>query len=110
MNQPIDKMIGTVDGIDGYKALFARAYPGEPVNEKTVARAIATATFERTLVSGQAPFDRWISGDESAISSAAKREIDLFNGKAAGAKCHSGWNFTDNGFHDIGLEGSDMGQ
>lgn len=108
MNQPIDKMIGTVDGIDGYKALFARAYPGEPVNEKTVARAIAT--FERTLVSGQAPFDRWISGDESAISNAAKHGFDLFNGKAACAKCHSGWNFTDNGFHDIGLEGSDLGR
>jgi cytochrome c peroxidase len=108
MNQPLDAMIQTVDGIDGYRALFARAYPGEPVNEKTVARAIAT--FERTIVSGDAPFDRWISGDEDAISSEAKRGFDLFNGKAACARCHSGWNFTDNGFHDIGIEGSDRGR
>jgi cytochrome c peroxidase len=108
MNQPLDKMIGTVGGIEGYKALFARAYPGEPVNEKTVARAIAT--FERSVVSGIAPFDRWVSGDERAISGGAKRGFDLFNGKATCAKCHSGWNFTDNGFHDIGIEGSDRGR
>lgn len=108
MNQPLNKMIGTVDSIEGYKALFARAYPGEPVNEKTIARAIAT--FERTVVSGIAPFDRWVSGDERAISAGAKRGFDLFNGKAACAKCHSGWNFTDNGFHDIGIEGSDKGR
>jgi cytochrome c peroxidase len=108
MNQPLDKMIRTVGSIEGYRVLFARAYPGEPVNEKTIARAIAT--FERTVVSGQAPFDRWISGDESAISSSAKHGFDLFNGKAACAKCHSGWNFTDNGFHDIGIKGSDRGR
>jgi len=108
MNQPLDKMIETVNGIEAYKALFARAYPGEPVSEKTIARAIAT--FERTVVSGIAPFDRWVSGDERAISDGAKRGFDLFNGKAACAKCHSGWNFTDNGFHDIGIEGSDRGR
>ncbi len=108
MNQSLDKMIGTVGGIEGYKALFARAYPGEPINEKTVARAIAT--FERTVVSGSAPFDKWIAGNERAISSAAKRGFDLYNGKAACAKCHDGWNFTDNGFHDIGIEGTDRGR
>ena len=85
-----------------------RAYPGEPINEKTVARAIAT--FERTVVSGQAPFDRWISGDESAIGEDAKRGFDLFNGKAGCVQCHSEWNFTDNGFHDVGLEDSDRGR
>lgn len=108
MNQPLDKMIRTIDGIVGYRLLFARAYPGEPLNEKTVARAIAT--FERTVVSGEAPFDKWISGQDNAISGAAKHGFDLFNGKAACAKCHSGWNFTDNGFHDIGIEGSDRGR
>jgi cytochrome c peroxidase len=108
MNQPLDAMIHSVSEIEGYRKLFARAYPGEPVNEKTVARAIAT--FERTIVSAQAPFDRWISGDESAISSEAKRGFDLFNGKAGCAHCHSGWNFTDNGFHDIGLKSNDRGR
>ncbi len=98
MNQPLDKMIATVSSIRGYKPLFESAYPGEPANEKTVARAIAT--FERSVVSGQAPFDKWIAGDESAISEKAKHGFDLFNTKAACATCHSGWAFTDGGFHD----------
>ena len=108
MNQPLDKMIATVSSIRGYKPLFESAYPGEPVNEKTVARAIAT--FERSIVSGQAPFDKWIAGDESAISEQAKHGFDLFNTKAACATCHSGWAFTDGGFHDIGLKTEDRGR
>ncbi len=47
---------------------------------------------------GRAPFDRWIAGDETAITDAAKRGFDLFNGKAGCAQCHSGWNFTDGRF------------
>ncbi len=108
MNQPLDEMVRTVNGIQGYKALFAAAYPDEPIGETTITRALAT--FERTVVSGRAPFDRWIDGDESAISDQAKRGFDLFNGKAECAKCHSGWNFTDNGFHDTGVESGDRGR
>jgi len=65
------------------------------------------ATFERTIVSGDAPFDRWIHGDEAAISAAAKRGFALFNGKANCAVCHSGWTFTDAAFHDIGVAKDD---
>ena len=108
MNQPIDAMVRIVKGIEGYRPLFAAAYPEDAIDEKTIARAIAT--FERTAVSGEAPFDRWIEGDESAISEQAKRGFDLFNGTAACAKCHSGWNFTDNGFHDTGVAGNDRGR
>ena len=81
MNQPLDGMIRTLDGIPEYKPLFLRAYADQAIDEKTVARAIAT--FERTVVSGQAPFDKWIAGDEDAIPSNAKRGFDLFNSKAA---------------------------
>jgi cytochrome c peroxidase len=108
MNMPLDAMVKVLQVIPEYKILFDRAYPAEPISEKTVARAIAT--FERTVVSGRAPFDRWISGDESAISEDAKRGFDLFNGKAGCVQCHSAWNFTDNGFHDVGLEDSDRGR
>jgi cytochrome c peroxidase len=45
-------------------------------------------------------------GDEAAISAAAQRGFELFNGKARCASCHDGWLFTDDGFHDIGLPGS----
>ncbi|MFL5097866.1 MAG: c-type cytochrome [Xanthobacteraceae bacterium] len=61
-------------------------------------------------MSGRAPFDAWIEGDESAIREEAKRGFALFNGKAACANCHSGWNFTDDSFHDIGLADEDIGR
>lgn len=108
MNQPLDGMIRTLDGIPEYKPLFLRAYADQAIDEKTVARAIAT--FERTVVSGQAPFDKWIAGDEDAIPSNAKRGFDLFNSKAACSQCHTGWNFTDDGFHDIGVATTDLGR
>jgi cytochrome c peroxidase len=108
MNQPLDEMIAVVTNVFGYRVMFARAYPGELITAKTVARAIAT--FERTVVSDQAPFDQWVSGRESAIPEAAKRGFDLFNTKALCQKCHEGWNFTDNGFHDIGLSDNDEGR
>lgn len=108
MNMPLDAMVQVLQGIPEYTTLFAHAYPGEPISERTVARAIAT--FERTIVSAQAPFDRWISGDESAIDEDAKRGFDLFNGKAGCVQCHSEWNFTDNGFHDVGLDDTDRGR
>lgn len=108
MNMPIGKAVERVSAISGYKPMFEKAYPGEPLNEKTIAKAIAT--FERTVVSGTAPFDRWIAGDEAAISPAAKHGFEVFNGKAGCAQCHSGWNFTDGGFHDIGVNDADLGR
>ena len=108
MNQSLDGMLAVVMSIPGYQALFGRAYPREKVTPKTVGRAIAT--FERTVVSGHTPFDGWVSGWEFAISEPAKRGFDLFNTKAACEKCHDGWNFTDYGFHDIGVAGADEGR
>jgi cytochrome c peroxidase len=108
MNMPLEQLMQTVNSIPGYKPLFDRAYPGAPIDAKTLARAIAT--FERTVVSAQAPFDKWIAGDQNAISDSSKQGFDLFNGKAHCSQCHSGWNFTDNGFHDIGVHGDDRGR
>lgn len=108
MNMPLGQAVERISAIEGYQPLFAKAYPGEPISGKTIAKAIAT--FERTVVSGKAPFDRWIQGDEDAVSESAKRGFDLFNGKGGCAQCHSGWNFTDSGFHDIGVDDADLGR
>lgn len=108
MNLPLDQMIAKVKAIAGYTPMFESAYPGEGITENTVAKAIAN--FERTVVSGHAPFDEWVAGKESAISESAKRGFDLFNTKAECYQCHSGWNFTDDGFHDIGLRSADLGR
>jgi cytochrome c peroxidase len=61
-------------------------------------------------VSTEVPFDRWVKGDEHAISVSAKRSFALFNSKAQCSKCHSGWEFTDHGFHDIGTPDEDPGR
>ena len=108
MNMPIDRLMARLETIAEYKPLFEAAFPGEGMKVKTLARAIAT--YERTVVSERAPFDAWIEGDEKAISEDSKRGFALFNGKAQCAACHEGWNFTNEGFQDIGLPSEDIGR
>jgi cytochrome c peroxidase len=91
-----------------YAAKFKAALPDAPINLDTIARAVAT--FERTIEPEQAPFDRWVEGQEDAISSEAKRGFELFNGKALCFACHRGWRFTDDLFHDIGTTTTDRGR
>jgi len=93
--------------VKSYQQWFTQVFGPSGITAQNIGKAIAT--FERTIVSGQAPFDLWIEGDEEAISSSAKRGFDLFNSKAKCSTCHTGWNFTDLQFHDIGLTGSDKG-
>lgn len=108
MAQDMDTIVDELSAIPGYRALFNVAFPGEGITIDTIAKAIAT--YERTLVTAVAPFDRWVAGDETAIPDEAKRGFALFNGKANCAACHSGWNFTDESFHDIGLDDDDLGR
>jgi len=108
MNQDLDKMVEIVTAIPGYGRMFADAYPGRTISAEAI--GLALANFERTVVSGSAPFDDWIGGREPAISESAKRGFDYFNSRADCQLCHTGWNFTDNGFHDIGVSGADKGR
>ena len=101
MNQPLKKLVPKLKKFRGYVTLFNLAFPGEGLTLQNLAKAIAT--YERTIVSGIAPFDRWVAGEDGAISETAKRGFALFTGKARCVACHSGWNFTDDSFHDIGL-------
>ena len=94
--------------IPDYVDRFQKALPGKTMSLDAVATAIAA--YERTIEPGPAAFDRWIAGDESAISQAAKRGFVLFNGKANCSACHSGWRFTDDRFHDIGTTTTDRGR
>jgi cytochrome c peroxidase len=63
----------------------------------------AIASFERTILSGNSPFDRFTNGDKSAISESAQRGYRLFNGKANCAQCHTSFNFTDELYHNLGV-------
>src|SRR5262245_7453905 len=92
----------------GYVTKFNAALPGQPIDIDTI--VLALAAFERTLEPATTPFDRWVAGDEGAISAAAKRGFALFNGKAACVACHNGWRFTDDQFHDVGTTTTDPGR
>jgi cytochrome c peroxidase len=105
MGQPSRE--ATMAGIAGdaeYVALFQRAY-GRPPNYDDLGRAIAS--FERTLVFLSSPFDRFLAGDQKAISEQAKQGWALFNGKARCVSCHainaSNPLGSDNRFHNIGV-------
>lgn len=64
----------------------------------------ALEAYMRTIVSGPTPFDQYVRGDENAIDESAKMGLELFIGKANCITCHSGPRFTDDDFHNIGLE------
>jgi cytochrome c peroxidase len=108
MNLPLPMAVKRLSGIPEYKAWFTRVFPGRGVTPGTIAEAIAT--YERTIVASYAPFDAWVDGDANAITAQAKRGFAVFTGKGRCADCHSGWNFTDNKFHDIGTTTSDIGR
>jgi cytochrome c peroxidase len=104
----VDDIVARVRDNEGYVAKFAMAMPGAPINLDNI--VIAIAAFERTIEPGIAPFDRWVAGDEAAISEAAKRGFVLFHTEAACSGCHTGWRFTDDKFHDIGTTTTDPGR
>ena len=108
MNGNFHDISDRLSNISEYNLWFDRLFPKPSVTRANILTAIAT--YERTIVAGTAPFDRWIEGDETALSPSAKLGFALFNGKAGCAGCHSGWTFTDNQFHDIGIPGNDIGR
>jgi cytochrome c peroxidase len=104
----VDDIVARLRGSDSYVAKFKEALPGQPVNLDTIVTALAA--FQRTIEPAPAPFDRWIEGDETAIPEQAKRGFVLFHTEAACSGCHSGWRFTDDGFHDVGTTTTDPGR
>ena len=86
--------------IPDYQEQFQRAF-GSAVTAEGVAQALAAYT--RTILSGQASYDRFQAGDRQALSEAAQRGLRLFEGKARCSRCHSGFNFTDEDYHNLGI-------
>ena len=99
-----EEVVARLAGIAGYQAEFGKAYPGEGVTRTTIAKALAS--FHRGLVSRDSPFDRWIAGDTQAMTPRQVNGFRLFLDRKKGdcAACHQPPNFTDNGFHNIGLK------
>ena len=94
-----------VRGLPEYGPLFTEAFGSPEVTFDRIAAAIGS--FERTTISSPAPFDRYLKGDQKAISASAKRGWSLFNGQGRCLSCHAvngtGAFFTDYKFHNIGI-------
>jgi cytochrome c peroxidase len=110
MNTDFAASLARLKAVPLYVAMFDKAYPGEGVNEETIAKAIAA--FERTVVVNDSPFDRWLAGDKKAMTAQQYRGFKVFTdaGKGNCAACHSAPNFTDNGFHNIGIAKQGAGE
>lgn len=103
MNTDLDTFFKWINTSASYKEAFGKAYPDEPIDGKTLSKAIAS--FERSIISRDSPFDHWVAGDAKAMSQQQLRGMVVFMSSDKGncAACHSAPNFTDNGFHNIGL-------
>jgi cytochrome c peroxidase len=107
MNLTLEKAVEKLNGIAGYKEQFQKVF-GTDATADGIAKAIAA--FERTVLSGDAPYDRFKAGDKSALSESAQKGMKLFFGKANCSACHIGPSFTDSGFHNIGYDSDDPGR
>lgn len=96
-----DEMVAKMKKMEGYRKLFTQVF-GEDITIAGVGKAIAS--FQRTILSGNSPADRFDQGgNENAISPEARKGLELFRGKARCTRCHSGFNFTDEKFHNLGI-------
>jgi cytochrome c peroxidase len=93
-------VVQNLGAIKGYQEQFRRVFATD-VTAEGVAQALAAYT--RTILSGNAPYDRFRAGDRQALSDAAQRGLVLFEGKARCRRCHSGVNFTDEDYHNLGI-------
>lgn len=83
-----------------YPSLFTYAFGDAAITSERI--AFALATYERTLVPDQSPFDLWIAGNPNALTQAQLRGWGAFNASGC-AQCHSGAQTTNNDFHNIGI-------
>lgn len=96
----VSEVESRLNAIEGYRKQFMEVF-GKPATMENVCKALAS--FQRTLLSGNAPYDRFKAGDTGALSEEAVRGMKLFFHKAHCSACHSGPNFTDSNFHNTGV-------
>ena len=94
-------VVTTLSGIAGYRVMFAKAFGSGGIDIERVTMAIAC--FERTVLSGNSPFDRYKRGDAAALTAEQVRGMAVFFDKASCDRCHQGSNFTSNAYANEGI-------
>lgn len=108
--QPANTQVSVLGRKDlSYQALFAKAFPDRSsatrISQETTGLAIAA--YERTLVADQAPFQRWLKGDNAALTANQKQGALVFFGAGQCVQCHSGPSLAGMQFHALGLKDLD---
>ncbi len=102
MNQNLDYMEEEIRAVPEYETAFTEVFGDKDITRERIAMAIAA--FERTLSSHDAPLDRFLTGDKSALSPKALQGYAIFTGKGQCAECHDGAALADNRFHALGVQ------
>ena len=98
MNLNLDYLEEKLRVVPEYVDAFKKVFGGDITRERV---AMAIASFERTLVSVNAPIDRYLKGDKSALSADAIKGYEIFTGKGKCTECHYGVNLSDDKFHAL---------
>src|SRR5208283_784207 len=100
MNLNSDFLVEKLRIVPEYVAAFQKVFNADVTKERI---AMALASFERTIISRNAPLDRYLSGDEAALSEGARLGFALFTGKGKCIRCHYGPHMSDDGFHALNV-------
>lgn len=98
MNKNLDYLEEQIRTVPEYVEAFRNVFGAEPTRERI---AMALAAFERTLLSINAPLDRYLQGDKKALSEEARRGLEIFTGKGRCAECHHGVALSDDKFYAL---------
>ncbi|MCA9055050.1 MAG: cytochrome-c peroxidase [Planctomycetaceae bacterium] len=107
MNQDLGALEAELAEIPGYVMSFQEVFDTRP-NRSGIAKALSA--FQRTLLTEPSPFDRFLQGDEGALSADAKRGLELFRGEAGCIECHNGPLLNDGGYYRLGVSFRDEGR
>ncbi len=100
MGETHENVVAKLGKIKGYREQFQAVF-GTDVNLQGIAEAIAA--YERTVISTDSDFDKYVTGNKRAMTESAIRGMAVFKGKGRCVLCHNGSNFTDNQFHNLGV-------
>lgn len=106
MNSSFELIESRVNAVPYYRKVLGEVQQevsGKTMEVRLSTVALALEYFVSTIIAPVAPFDRWVEGDEQALSDTEKRGFLIFLGKGGCAACHTGWRFSDSKLYDIGL-------
>lgn len=100
MDMTLEEVMSRIQSVPDYRARFRKVFDRD-LNGQDLARALAS--YVRTILSGDSPYDRYLNGNPEALSEQARRGLLIFRGKGNCTSCHLGPNLTDEGFHNTGV-------